>query len=473
MVTKLTVNTVLLVSITLSAILLARGISEFSRPAPIPHNIQSRNLRLPYLTQSEGEGTVGYVYSLFSKWRVLHPKNLYQSPSELAFRFLEFFKSYLEIYILRKEHPNTEFSLNGQAATSPKEMLQYLPDSVKSDPNFLEILKKNFEEHEKKKHSAEEGEDPLMDDFGFSDIIEKKDDLISLKNKLREEDPELYKEIYKERKAESMGSQSESDLFDRLTSEALEEMQILNNKNKGAPVLYNEKEESKLARELGIEVARVPIKNEGNCNSSLFQTAASMIEIELGGAIKVSADSLMKCHSHKHSCDPKKNHFESSILEILKDIKRTGYITESQYSKDKCSSSHTPIKSLEHKLIIPMVMEKPKEVNFAKEVQRVLRMKKALYTEIAVTPEDRFYAGGDFYDAKKCARRETNQKVLIVGLTKSHWIVQLSFGDAWGIKGYAKIPRNVEHSIKDLEHTRKCICGGSDCAAIYLKEFEA
>ena len=128
-----------------------------------------------------------------------------------------------------------------------------------------------------------------MDDFGFGQIINSKADFESVKEKLEKEDPSLFKEIYGGKKSENI-EETEDELFDRITNEALEEMTALHtsssNSNSSSPAeLYNEEKESELLKELGIQVAKVPIKNEGNCDSSLFQTVASMIEIELRGTV--------------------------------------------------------------------------------------------------------------------------------------------------------------------------------------------
>ena len=117
----------------------------------------------------------------------------------------------------------------------------------------------------------------------------------------------------------------------------------------------------------------------------------------------------MSCYSQKKTCDPKKDEGKNfNILTALKDVKSMGYIAESKYSKDSCTSSSTPLKSLEYKLLMPMGLNKSKDADFIQNVKDTLRKKKALYTEIAVSPNDRFYAGGDFYDAKKCATMKTN-----------------------------------------------------------------
>ena len=97
---------------------------------------------------------------------------------------------------------------------------------------------------------------------------------------------------------------------------------------------------------------------------------------------------------------------------------------------------------------------------------------------INITSEFMFYIGGEMYTEKMCRSTKSFHSVMLAGQTEaiykengeeevpSYWIFQNSWGEGWGMKGYAFVPKfDTNPNTGKFNDSmscpkKKCICGG-------------
>ena len=366
-----------------------------------------------------------HVFQLYSKWNLKYG-NLRMSPSEDNFRLKQFHKSYLEVQDLRYSQPTAQFELNFLATVSDAE----------------------FENNYLNKEMIEENK--------LEDAIESKQAILEAKIKLPPPPPKNLKPKRKEL--------DYAVIFPRLMRQlrrTFRENKKIKQKEQEkldkAETKIDYKAQKKLPEEKLLEKFyspnQRPVSSQGHCGSCYAFSAKSNLEDVLGGKIDLSVQHLMNCYKKDK---PDDNFCRGGSTQKAIDLMlKIGYRVESEtpytMKKGKCKETGN--------INFPSKFEST-ELYFRenKEVKKaILKYRRGLSVSVKTSPAFKYFSGGIMDSSNrdnKCTQK-TSHSVYLVGWGKNYWRIKNSWGEKFGIKGYAHISMNDSLMYDDAT----CICG--------------